>query len=177
MTRPPIKHLGNYYRYWLQRYPDVKNPRFDRYCGQVLNLKNRQPSAIAYFTERLKSEIPAQGVALCTVPSSTQGKLDTGIRAVAQALVNQKDTDRVDATSCLVRTRSLPKAAHGGPRLVSAHLDTIEVQHEGLIAGKTVYLLDDVVTTEASLTACWRLLTDVGATSVTCIALAKTVRE
>lgn len=54
---------------------------------------------------------------------------------------------------------------------VTRHLNSIRVHDEHLINSKVVALLDDIVKTGASLKACRKILLEIGATKVICLAL------
>jgi phosphoribosylpyrophosphate synthetase len=164
-----ILFLGPYHPY---RINGVKNPKFklNPYSGLILDLKDRKVAAILYFFRRVDPLVHPK-VAICVIPSSNPEKRDTGIRVLGVRLALN---DRVDATSCLVRTKFVQKAALGGPRSVAVHMDSIEVRDIERVRGAEVLLLDDVTSTGASMIASKRLLLDAGAKSVKCLALGKT---
>lgn len=162
--------LAEYYRYKIN---GEKNPKWNAFCGFVLDLKDKKASGLLYFFKRVNPLI-AKDVVICTVPSSDPEKTQTGIRLLALQLCS---AGRLDGTGCLVRTRKVEKASHGGPRSVGLHLDTIRVSNEHIIKDAEVLLLDDVTTTGASIFACQRLLLDAGAGIVKSFALAKTGRS
>ena len=162
-------YLGDYHKYWLG--PSLRNPKFDQFSGFVLDVKDQKPVRIIYFARRLEQIIPKE-VVVCAVPSSDAAKFQTGIKLIALRLCIG---GRVDGTSCLRRLKTVPKAAHGGPRGIRTHIESVCIENGRIIVGQDVYLLDDVVTTGSSLEACAQLLEASGAASVTCVALGKTV--
>jgi phosphoribosylpyrophosphate synthetase len=171
--RYEIKYLGEYHKVWLNRDAGIRNPNFDLFSKFIWELKDRTTNGLVYFSKRVEPIIP-KNVVLCSVPSSDSSNTRTGIRLLAQRLAL---ADRFDGTSCLVRTKSIQKAAHGGPRSIQIHLKTITVENGDLVRGKDVYILDDVATTGNSLQACAQLLEPFNPTSITCLALGQTVWE
>ena len=75
----------------------------------------------------------------------------------------------------LIRTRDVPKAAHGGPRDQSLHEETIQVTDPSKVKGKVVYIIDDVWTTGSTLRACASLMHKAGASDVKLPVFGKTV--
>ncbi len=166
-----IKYIGDYHKYRLRG--GIRNPNFDAFSGFILDVKDKLSSGVLYFSKRLGPIIPT-GVVLCSVPSSDAANTENGIRLLAQWLSIK---GRIDGTFCLVRTQTIPKAAHGGPRSIEIHLKTITVENGDLVRGKDVYILDDVTTTGSSLQACAQLLEPFEPASITCLALGQTVWE
>ena len=80
-----------------------------------------------------------------------------------------------DGRGLLIRTREVPKAAHGGPRDQSLHEETIQVTDPSKVKGKVVYIIDDVWTTGSTLRACASLIRKAGASDVKLLAVGKTV--
>lgn len=163
-------HLIKYYPYWL---PDgTVNPEFRANgCGRILDLKQNQVSAINYFYQIIDGYLD-KGFPICVVPSSDKEKIRTGVRELAGKL---SANGRIDATNCLVRIYTIPKAATGGPRNKQVHLNSIKVVNTSLIKGKDVLLLDDITTSGSSLYACEELLLNAGANRVVKLALGQTV--
>lgn len=166
-----VNSLGEYHKYWLIR--DVqRNPTFDDYSNQILRLKDNLDWAVQRFYDQLSPLIIAKELCFCYVPSSTKEKRNTGIRRLAMKLAALHQ--RTDATACLIRTKTIPKAALGGERSREIQLDSLIINQATLIAGKTVILLDDVTTTGTSMEACRDLLLVAGAKTVYCLALGQT---
>jgi predicted amidophosphoribosyltransferase len=80
----------------------------------------------------------------------------------------------LDGTSYLVRTQKVEKLAHGGPRGIDIHLNSITVECPRNLSGRRLMILDDVMTTGNSLVACRQLLLDAGADEVICAAMSQT---
>ncbi|NHM31286.1 hypothetical protein [Neobacillus terrae] len=168
-----VWHLGDYYPYWNYG-PEgkVKNDKFDDHCNHILNLKKLEKPAINHFFD-LVNPILNNDISICVVPSSTAEKTDTGIKRLARMLASN---NRIDGTNCLQRHTSIPKATNGGPRNKQNHLDTIQVVSTHLITGRKVLLLDDVATSESSISACEQLLLEYGAKKVVKLVLGYTKR-
>lgn len=164
--------------YFLRKYHPYHgglNPNFRATnSGLVLDLKEGKESAVDHFLGVINKKFSfGESFTVCVVPSSNPEKIDSGIKRLAKRLA--ADHNRIDGTSCLVRTEKIHKLAHGGLRDKQIHLDTIKVVKHELIEGQEVLLLDDVMTTKNSLIACRDLLYMVGARKVQPIAIAKTV--
>ena len=159
--------------YHPYRTDNEPNPKFDKWSGDILNLKNKSEKAIDYFYGVLNLQL-GEGFPISCVPSHEPGTNLSGTILLAQRLARDK---RIDATSCLIRHKKIQKLSSGGNRSASLHLQTIKVDNGHLIHGKTVLLLDDVFTTGNSLRACRQLLYQAGAKSVYCLVLGRTVRS
>ena len=171
-----IIELGNYHPYWIDQANRVRNPDFVDRDGFILDVKSNEQSrklrGVYFFYKELVSLIGCE-FAIAAVPSSNPENIDSGICQLARKLAA---SNRVDATSCLVRHTEIQKLSHGGDRSFSVHLNSIKVIDHHLISGKEVLLLDDVTTTGNSLRACQQLLNQAGAKVVQCCALGKTSR-
>ena len=164
---------GDYYRYWLDKEKKIKNPRFNLFSGQVLDLKEKKPAAIDHFY-RLVDTMINKDVTICVVPSSDPENTDSGIVKVGEMLAANGRKDKV---LYLKRTRKIDKLSHGGNRSKNLHLSTIDVDENMTIEGEVVLLMDDVTTSGNSLKACRDILLKNGASQVEMFAIAKTVEE
>ena len=137
-----------------------------------IGVKNRIGSAITRFDDTMDHTL-MPGIGVCYVPSSSPTKLRTGIRQVAELAANRQT--RVDATACLVRHTKKWKAAHGGPRSIDSHLNTLRVDRTALEGISAMVVIDDITTTGNSLRACRQLLLDARVHCVRMLALGQTV--
>ena len=80
-----------------------------------------------------------------------------------------------DGRDLLIRTREVPKAAHGGPRDQRLHEETIQVTDPSKVKDKVVYIIDDIRGTGATLRACANLMRRAGASDVKLLVVGKTV--
>jgi len=171
-------HLGVYHAYWF--YPGgvkIRNPDFDDFSSAVLDMKKEagveiRTRNVNYFVYTLTPLMP-DSVSIAYLPSSNTANTNTGIREIAQRL--SALNGNIDATSCLVRTKDIPKLASGGNRDPLVHRTSLMVTHAELIKNKNVLLMDDVAKTGGSLLVGRELLMKAGAKSVTTIALGKTI--
>jgi predicted amidophosphoribosyltransferase len=127
---------------------------------------------IGYFFNRL-DPILKKGFPIAIVPSHDPDERNWGLIKLVRRL---SSAGRIDASSCLVRTVKIDtqhNLKEGERKKLKRHLDSIEVRDEALIKSKVVLLLDDIVTTGASLMACKKLLLEAGASEVICVALGK----
>ena len=114
----------------------------------------------------------APGVALAVVPPHRAFQAFWPLRTLAQTLA---ENERVDATSCLVRHTTVRRILYGGPSTRSLHTQTIQVEHQELVGGRRVLLLDDITKSGASLVACRELLLEAGAETVQAMALSRVI--
>lgn len=159
------------------RESDAK-PAPDDLSERIIQLKGyhserAKARAVRYFVDLLDPHL-ARGHPVAVVPSHDPECLESGIREIAQSLARN---GRADATSCLERFQYKQPAKSGGDRSKAAQRATLRVVNADLIRGRRVLLLDDVVTSGASLQACRELLLEAGAAEVQCYALGETVRE
>lgn len=171
-----LAYLVKYHKY---RLPGGHvNPQVDANSRLIMDLKIKdsdskaRQAAVEHFVEELDPCI-ASRLAIAVVPSHDPAKKLTGIRRVARRLAARKD--RIDAVPCLVRTVKVAEKKAGGSRDIQIDLKSIRVHDRSVIAGRSVVLLDDVMTSGNSLRACRRLLLAAGAAAVQCLAIGKTV--
>jgi predicted amidophosphoribosyltransferase len=166
--------LGEYHPYWnYENGEKTKNPNFDEFSGKILDFKKMDPGAIDEFCKKITGML-TDSIAITVVPSHDPSKAQSGLVMLAKKLAKLK---RINAVSCLRRTKKIAKLASGGDRSIQTHLDSIIVVDKNLIKSKDVLLLDDVTTSGNSLQACKQLLLEAGASSVQCLALGKTIRK
>jgi|CXWL01.1.fsa_nt_gi hypothetical protein len=116
------------------------------------------------------------GIPIAITPSC---EADNRNPALLELVKRLAENGREDATSSLLRhqsitsSRQLRQNAYQG-NTIDEHLSSIQVTEPSKITGKVILLLDDVVTTGATLMACRKLLLDVGVAEVICLALGKT---
>lgn len=146
--------------------------------GSILRYKfgNRQSYASAYgrlLAMKLSREFPEFDI-LTWVPISAKRRRKRGfdqVELIAQAVARELGCDAVPA---LLRIRdsvpqsSLRTAAQRRANVLGAY---IPVDPE-FLSGKTVLLLDDVITTGATVSECARTLLTAGAQKVLCAAVA-----
>lgn len=149
------------------------NRKRSEYGAKLVALKHRNEQAIDYFCQKLAGAVQAHEVVVA-VPGHKAGDRRTGVIKLAGRVARQAGA--IDGTACLQRTETVPRHGMGGPRCELLHLESIEVCHREIIAGKQVVLLDDVTTSGATIRACKFLLLSAGAARVRCIVLAKAVR-
>lgn len=149
------------------------NPYFDGKSKLILDVKNREPKAVQYFTEKLTGCLSETGeFVVCVMPSSGKGTRLSGIRTIAESLCS---TPAANGTKCIYRTENVPKKHLGGKRDVEEEIGSLGVQNENKIRGKTILLLDDVTTSGTTFEAGTYVLKKAGAKEVIALALSKTI--
>jgi acyl carrier protein len=142
----------------------------------VLSLKSEETAGVRYFERKLRDCI-APGDAVIAVPGHTAGAASGGLRDLIAELDGLDDL-----SDCLVRTADVPSShmarSEGYARPTEAlHRETLAVVSPGRIRGRTILLMDDVLTTGATLCAAASVLRRAGAAQVCCLALTRTVRN
>jgi hypoxanthine phosphoribosyltransferase len=176
---PPLLYLGLYYPL-NDRDGDCnyENPFFNKYSARILDLKQKDPDAIFYFTRELNNILDNEDITLTVIPSSRSTNSSSGIHDLARKLIRSKPKF-VDGTLCLKRFKvigsSSPTRSFNN-RAIEKHLQTIEIQKLSLVRDKNIIVLDDVITTGNSINACKQLLLQAGAREVKSIILGKTSR-
>ncbi|WP_220813125.1 phosphoribosyltransferase [Pseudomonas paralcaligenes] len=181
-----IMYLYDYHPWYKN---DVKNPKIDQVTHDILNIKNTDPRKLAYrqkavsfFSRALTSQKPpglstlldkTTRSAFAVVPSSTAWRVSVGLMELINSI--QGEFRFSNEGNPLARHITVPKAATGGLREQRIHLDSI--RSSGDVAGKEIFLFDDVTTTGCSLLACRRILLEAGASRVAMIALGKTCQD
>jgi predicted amidophosphoribosyltransferase len=157
--------------YFQRYYPARGRRRQNEFSTTLLDLKKRREYAIEHFAERL-IEVLEWDFVIAVAPSSDPEKVDSGIRAVAEQVLEQGYW--VDATDCLIRRTAVEPAHRGGSREWDDHYESIELDCP--IIGQDVLLLDDITTTGTSLKVCREILLECGgARSVKMMAMGKTI--
>ena len=169
-------YMGYYHSYWKWECGEkVRNSKFDNFSSIILDFKKGYAPVIEEFRKSVAKEL-GSGFPVCVVPSH-MASVDNSMSPTARLVKGLvKSNNLIDATNCILRVRSISKLSRGGNRDLAVHLNSVKVVNSDVIKGKTVLLLDDVMTTGNSLDACRQLLLRAGAKNVLCLALAKTVR-
>ena len=169
-------YMGSYHAYWKWEFGEkVRNSRFDDFSSTILDFKKGYAQTIEHFRKSV-AKVIASGFPVCVVPSHMASSDNSASPTARLAKGLVESNNLIDATNCILRVRSIQKLSKGGDRGLEVHLNSVKVVNSEVIKGKTVLLLDDVMTTGNSLSACRQLLLDAGAENVLCLALAQTVR-
>lgn len=106
------------------------------------------------------------------VPSSKKDNLSL-LPKVLEIL--PKEMNIKDCTNCLYRKIDVPSSHNEGVRSANVHKQTIGLQNAHLIENTTVLLFDDIITTGASMKACYSILQEAKPKEIICFCLGKTV--
>lgn len=166
----PVHHLGPYYR--------SKDPRHDdEHSQRVLRLKAKNAEAIEWFRGRLDELLPTSEVALVAVPASPLGPTSNGITMLIEKLAD--GVGRKNASASLVRTKALGAmhihTSSRGRASLSEQIESMALQRPYAFSGRYVILLDDVMTTGATMLAALHHIKRFNSEHhVECLVLAKT---
>lgn len=108
------------------------------------------------------------------VPSSTANNTEHGISLLMKQFIIENDLP--DCLHYLERTTSILKAAGGIHHEKDKHLKTLKITDSEVLLGKTVIIIDDVITTGNAMIACYELIKRVlPDNKVICLTLGKTI--
>lgn len=166
-----IAVFGDYMPWGVHRANGGDRSNYPEHSGKILDLKDGKDVGIDYCAALVQPELN-DNIAIVTVPSHDPAKTTSGLKSLAAILA--KDGNRVDASSCLVRTKKINKLAGGGDRSKEVHQKSIVAANVELLKDRDVLLIDDVTKTGNSLEACRDILLKAGARSVEMATIGKT---
>ena len=144
----------------------------------ILRFKRGQSGTVEEWLDQIQRTVRT-GTVLVPMPGSREGSpsvadpLATLVRAAAR-------TGRVNGTGALTRGTAVEKSATGGERTVRKHRETMRGTTDAAlrrkIAGADVVVVDDVVTSGATMVAAIEILLTMGAARVQGLALGMTRR-
>jgi hypoxanthine phosphoribosyltransferase len=172
LNLPEIFYLGVYQPFTGECEGDFD---FTEYTSRIWDLKNCNPLVIEAFADCISSNLHDDFDCIVVVPPHQSGKDNSGIKILAQEIASKNHL--IDATSCLIRYRTIDKLTTGGNRSLETHLQSLKVVNQEIIKDNKLLVIDDVSTTGNSLKACQELLEYAGAKSVKSFVLAKTTRS
>ena len=139
------------------------------YSSKYINLKEMYSEPIKMFSESMEQFLnPDSNFVICVAPSRREGLRDSGERLIANELCNNLNV--VDGTNCIKRISRTPKFRSN----YDLHLESIEIQQPSKLYYKNVLILDNIVSSGATLKACIDRVKEAGAKSVVGLAIAKT---
>jgi len=147
---------------------------FTEYSSGILDVKKREPLAVKAFADIIWWNLGNDFDCFATVPSHDNKEDSSGIQTICRRISRRMAV--ANATSCLIRYKTIERLSTGGDRSIGTHLNSIKVVNNKLIEGKKVLLLDDISTTGNSLKACKQLLESAGAKTVKSFVLGKATR-
>lgn len=149
--------------FYLSEYiPESKDGKKNDYVDArsrnlVLAFKQGKRDVLHYVAQKLVLELSPECVLVAVPPSDAKKNGDTAVHHLIRRIVNSQtgqDKRLVDGSSCLYRTASVEPSHKGGKRSVDKHLETIGVRNSYLLKNRNVLVLDDILTSGASMTAC-----------------------
>lgn len=183
-----VRSCGSYYPYPLQLQRGIR----DRLSCQMMDFKNPDcaghNAAIPVFTDLLVGELERirypnptirlvdNLVQVAIIPSHRAGRVSAALQQVVSTLVARYRG--FSSELLLERIVDVPSAhEENGNRSIPHHMGTIRVITRNLRPQLPIILLDDVTTTGGSMSACYHLLRQAGATAIFPIALLETVNS
>ncbi|MBS4726279.1 phosphoribosyltransferase [Aeromonas veronii] len=183
-----VRSCGVYYPYAVQR----RNGRRDPLSCMMMDFKNSNcpghRASISHFTallnerlERLhyadrRGRLVDQEVQVAIVPSHNAGRVSAALTEVVRGIAQLHRN--LSAPVLLERITDVPSAhEENGDRSIPHHMQTIRVIAANLRPNIPIILLDDVTTTGGSMSACYHLLKQAGATEIYPIALLETANS
>jgi len=170
---PAIYVLGEYRPWNYHKENGGTGSNWPEHSCRIMDVKKMRPTGYSYFERGLLTLITqtsAQAVAL--VPGHDPENGRSGLRAIIEAYAPRARV--AVGVDYLKRTTLIDKLANGGDRSVQVHLDSIVANDPARFRGKSILLVDDVLTTGNSLLACREILLAAGAAKVHSLALAQT---
>lgn len=158
----------------LPYYPKKSGAQDDN-SRRLLQLKEGDVAAIKYFADLLVKALGqrVQKASFIAIPSHTVGpaNLKGGIR---QLIARVGGIDHSDAFVRAVAVTKSATADSGKRPTAEEHYNSFRVADARAITGKSIILLDDVVTRCATMTGAYKKLMEASAKSVSCLALTRT---
>lgn len=162
---PPVRGVAvaPYHPYWQDMAAKIKNPKFDRHSGLILDLKKKEnrnyAAAVKYATAQIVGLLKRgtfDRAEIVVIPSRTKGEVSPGLDEVVRE-VCKADKRLTYARNALVRTKTIEKLATGGDRCIDVHLNSMAYRPvHGSPALKII--IDDVMTTGNSIGAAITLM-------------------
>lgn len=180
--RHKIWYLDNYHPY---RQQGVRNWRFDEASSVMLRFKRGDSEAIGWYLLKMLGKygrkkyyrdiIESPETRFVAIPGHSADNQDSSVHKLARMLSAYYCQE--DFSRCLNRKYTVAKLSSGGNRAVMMHYRSIMADENMDVAGKTIFLLDDIVTTGNSLIAGQKILLEAGAAKVYPLAMGRTILE
>lgn len=181
-SKRTIWYLDEYHPY---RQQGIKNWRFDQASSIMLRFKRGEGEAIGYYLFKILGKfsrkkyyreiMEAENVRFVAIPGHDRNHPISSVHKLARMLAAY--FEREDYSQCLRRRYNVEKLSSGGNRSIMVHYRSMQVNEKYDLIGKTIFLLDDIVTTGNSLIAGQKLLLEAGAKRVYPLAMGRTILE
>ena len=167
---------------YLHNYFPVRSERHNGISSRIIDFKRGEVTAVRQFSTEMQEALEEYGksntysikdTVLCIVPSHKDGFYSYGLTKMADNLISH--FGMIDGTSIIKRITLHEQNSTGGDRSIQKQLETLCIDdHVGILAGKNVMVLDDIVTTGNTIEAVRRLLREKQVNSVLAITIGKT---
>ena len=147
----------------IKRMRDLETPCF---------LAERLLPALLAMKQESQADMEHCVITFC--PRSERARLESGTDQAKELALALSRASGIPMKALIRRTRGSTKQQKqlsARERIQNAQ-QSFCLSHRASVMGKTVFLVDDIVTTGAGMAACTRLLRDAGAKQVYCIAAA-----
>lgn len=134
--------------------------------------QNKIIERVAKFITKLM--VSNANILILAVPSRTVSNQNHGATKLVQKISEISDHTFICGNDLLIRTKTV-SSSHYDLREPEKYQPTISVINSEAVKGKTILLLDDVVTTGTVIKVCQEKLEQAGANRVVCLTLGRTV--
>ena len=133
----------------------------------------------ALIEEELKAKEICEKPLIVAIPRSHKSRVRYGFDQSAVVALSLSRLYGFEYCNAFKRRRGMPqkRLTAGERRKNIKRLVRVRDKNSGVIEGRTVILLDDVVTTGASMSACAQLLYERGAKNILCIAISSDLKS
>ena len=163
--RTNVHHLITYF--------PISSGKFNQESRRILDYKHGNADAMAHYNQLILQWISThinQHYLIMAIPSSKAGNTNT-ITRTCRTLASESPW-LIDATDMIRKTNTTASFCKTGKRDAALLASTLSISPE--VAGHHILLLDDVASSCTSMNVTRRLLIAAGASSVTCLAIART---
>ena len=170
---PLISVLGEYRPWNYHKEHGGTGSTWPEHSCRIMDIKKMRATGYRYFERGLLTIIAQTNAdAVALVPGHDPESTRSGMRDIVEAYAPRAKV--AVGVDYLKRTALIDKLAGGGDRSLQVHLDSIAANEAARFRGKSILLVDDVLTSGNSIIACRKILMTAGAAKVHSLAFAQT---